>query len=239
MTKQCKELCLDNLPPELKGQLEKYMVDKKSDDDDEREDRQIMPIPIMMMSSGGLEDRGIIILNDVINKQSLAEPTSKILSLNFDESFTDSIQLVINSPGGALDASFAFIDMLGSLRLPVRTIAMGEICSAATMIFVTGDERVMSPNSMAMVHHFSMGVEGPYPALLENRKLQDLFYGKMLNHFLRNSKYTKQADVLKYILKDHDNWLTPEEMKKHGLCDIIMPHKERKKEKSKGKKSKK
>lgn len=201
-------------------------VQPKKVDDEEDEERQVLQV--LQLPSGGsedreLEDRGIIILDREITKQTLARASAKLLSFHFDEKWNEPVQIILNSPGGYLDAAWAFIDMMDCIRLPVRTIAMGEIVSAAAMIFVAGDERIMSPNSSAMIHHFSTMTGGSYPELVASRKSEDLQATRIIDHFLKNSTVYKTAKAVEdKILLSHDNWLSPTEMKRHGLCDIVL-----------------
>lgn len=197
---------------------------KADEEDDPQQVIQVMQLPMMQ---GGedkeLEDRGIIILDREITKSTLARASAKLLAFHFNEKWDEPIQLILNSPGGYLDAAWAFIDVMDCIRIPVRTIAMGEIVSAAAMIFVAGDERVMSPNSSAMIHHFSTMTGGSYPELVASRKSEDLQATRIIQHFLRNStKYKNAKEVEEKILLSHDNWLSPSEMKAHGLCDVVL-----------------
>ncbi len=235
------EINLDELPKELREILEETIEkkrkqeDKKNDDEEAPEEVQVMQFPFMHGPSEDreLEERGIIILDREISKQTLARASAKLLAFHFNERWNDPLQLILNSPGGYLDAAWAFIDVMDSIRLPVRTIAMGEIVSAAAMIFVAGDERVMSPNSSAMIHHFSTMTGGSYPELVASRKSEDLQANRIIQHFLRHStKYKNAKEVEDKILLSHDNWLSPQEMKAHGLCDIVLEsHKKKPKKK--------
>ncbi len=202
--------------------------------DEEEEEGESQVLQVLQLPTGGtedreLEDRGIIILDREITKQTLARASAKLLQFHFDEKWDEPIQIILNSPGGYLDAAWAFIDMMDCIRLPIRTIAMGEIVSAAAMIFVAGDERLMSPNSSAMIHHFSTMTGGSYPELVASRKSEDLQASRIIDHFLKNSTVYKSAkQVEDKILLSHDNWLSPKEMKGHGLCDIILPSRKKK-----------
>lgn len=200
---------------------------KKVDDEEEIDDEEFHVIPFPFMTQGSedreLEERGIIILDRGITKQNLARASAKLLAFHFKETWQEPIQLILNSPGGYLDAAWAFIDIMSCIRLPVRTIAVGEIVSAAAMIFVAGDERVMSPNSSAMIHHFSTMTGGSYPELVATRKSEDLQARRIVEHFIKHStKYKTAKEVEDKILLSHDNWLSPKEMKNHGLCDIVL-----------------
>ena len=168
-----------------------------------------------------LEDRGIIFINSIITKATLDRAYKRLLSLHFNPNFTETIQILVNSPGGYTDAGWAFIDIMEFVKNPIRTVAIGEIASMATSIFIAGDERIMSPNSVAMIHEFSTGTAGNYSELVASRKAEDIEYQKDLDHLLRHSRYTTQAQITTNLLKETDNWLTPHEMKLHGLCDQI------------------
>jgi ATP-dependent Clp protease, protease subunit len=184
-----------------------------------------------------LEDRGILFINNVITKHTLDRAYKRLLSLHFNPNFTDTIQIIINSPGGYTDAGWAFIDMMEFVKNPITTIAVGEIASMATSIFIAGDQRVMSPNSIAMIHEFSTGTAGNYSELVASRKAEDIEYQKDLNHLIRHSRYTTQAQITANLLKETDNWLTPVEMSFHGLCDEITEARPRQKKRNAKKKT--
>jgi len=207
---------------------------KKIADEEEVEEIEFPFFPGMFGQTDqkSLEEQGIIQINGVISKDTLAKAQSKLWALHFDEKYTDNVQVLINSPGGYLDATWAFIDTMSAVKMHIRTVALGEIASAATMIFVAGDERVMAPNSLAMIHHFSSGNHGNYRDLVASRKMEDIEFEKMADHFLRNSKYKTREEIIEKVLLDQDNWLTPKEMKSHGLCDEVLPHKKNPKKKA-------
>ena len=77
---------------------------------------------------------------------------------NFKE--YDSIKVLINSQGGEVDEGFAIHDYIKSLSVPVTSNVVGKCYSIATVIFLAGDERVLSENSRFMIHNPWGGVEG-------------------------------------------------------------------------------
>lgn len=225
---------IEQLPKVLQDLINKHTKAEEG----EEETHQFFQVP-MITDDKLLEQRGILLIDKPISKETISQVTNKLLTLQFDDKFDEEVQIIINSPGGYLDATWAFIDAMESVRFPIRTIAMGEICSAAVMIFIAGDTRVMSPNSVAMIHHFSTFTGGSYPELLANRKSEDLQAIRMVRHFIHNSRYNTPKEVIDNILLGHNNWLSPREMKKHGLCDIVMKAKVRDKKKVIKKKKKK
>lgn len=215
---------------------------------EEEQEQEMMELPLdffqMVQSRDNLEleDRGIIFINSIITKQTLDKAYKRLLSLHFNSGFNEPIQIIINSPGGFTDAGWAFIDMMEFVKNEIITIAVGEIASMATSIFIAGDKRIMSPNSVAMIHEFSTGTSGNYSELVASRKAEDIEYQKDLDHLLRHSKYSNHTQITTNLLKETDNWLTPEEMKSHGLCDEITTQRKRrslKGSKGKSKKSRK
>jgi ATP-dependent Clp protease protease subunit len=180
---------------------------------------QIMPFG--NFGHDALSDRGILFIDDLINKMSVKQAFKSLIELHFNEEFTDTVQIIINSPGGYTDAGWAFIDLMKFVKNPIRTIAIGESASMATMIFVAGDERVMSPNSSIMIHNFSAMHAGTHDDLIANRKADDIMNKKILEHFKKYSNLKTDKLVKQHLLTGRDNFLTPQEALEFGLCDKI------------------
>lgn len=205
----------------LMQEMKKLAQDSEEEEDDENIVDPFEYIAQLNRDMGSLENRGIIMISGEISKETLARATRALLRLHFNKEFNEEVQIIINSPGGYTDAGWAFIDMMDFVDLKIRTIAMGEICSMATSIFIAGDERIMSPNSCAMIHQFSWGSQGTYSDLVAQRKAEDMEHEREIRHLIAHSKYKNEEDIRKFILLDTDHWLTPEEMQKHGLCDEV------------------
>lgn len=63
-------------------------------------------------------------------------------------------RVFIDSPGGYCDMGYAIYDYLISLKgKKITTIANGMVASIATVIFLAGEERLVSPNSRLMIHN--------------------------------------------------------------------------------------
>jgi ATP-dependent Clp protease protease subunit len=210
-----------------------------ADGEDEEEEEEVIVNPFEYFNQinremGSLENRGIITISGEISKDSLARATRTLLRLHFDKEFHDPVQIIINSPGGYTDAGWAFIDMISFVDLEIRTIAMGECCSMAANILISGDHRIVSPNCCVMIHQFSWSTAGNYSNLVAQRKAEDMEHDREIRHLIQHSKYDTEEEIRNHILLDNDHWLTPEEMLSHGLCDeIFIPRKDRYKRKDK------
>jgi ATP-dependent Clp protease protease subunit len=64
----------------------------------------------------------------------------------------DSILLRLNSPGGDLFQGVSIYNLLKSQGKPVNVVVDGLAASAASLVAMVGDEIIMQPGSMLMVH---------------------------------------------------------------------------------------
>jgi ATP-dependent Clp protease protease subunit len=68
----------------------------------------------------------------------------------------DTVNVIINSPGGSVDEGFAIYDYLESLKgkgVTVNTEIYGMCASIATVIALAGESRIMTENSQFMIHN--------------------------------------------------------------------------------------
>ncbi len=80
------------------------------------------------------------------------------------------IEILITSGGGNPDCAFALYDLIRSLPNEVTTVAAGNADSAATIIFLAGDIRVMMPNASILLHTPIANLSG------QKFRLQDIKY---------------------------------------------------------------
>lgn len=157
------------------------------------------------------------VMADLINLNSprIDEKTGKRL-----EPEEEVINLFINSSGGDLTAAFALVNMIEASTIPVRTIAMGECCSAALVLFMSGHQRVITPNTSIMSHQLSTGAEGTYGTMKANMYAIQQYHDRMIRLY---EKYTGLSkDVIENnLLGDTDTFLTPEEALSFNICDLI------------------
>lgn len=64
-----------------------------------------------------------------------------------------SINVHINSYGGDVSEGLAIYNVLREHPAQITTICDGFACSAASVVFMAGDKRVMSPASLLMIHN--------------------------------------------------------------------------------------
>ena len=66
---------------------------------------------------------------------------------------TPNLTVRINSYGGSVSEGLAIYSLLSDFKGHVKTIVDGFACSAASIIFMAGDERVVPENGLLMIHN--------------------------------------------------------------------------------------
>ena len=100
-------------------------------------------------------DRGLDITNRTIYIfGEIDEHASEnvIKGLQFLSLTDGNITIMINSQGGSASDMFAIYDAMCACDQSITTVGLGEICSAAGLLLVAGDKRLVSKNAMFMAH---------------------------------------------------------------------------------------
>lgn len=96
-----------------------------------------------------------------INDQSLNN-LHTLLTIAIDRPVRPtSITILINSLGGGIHVGIASYTFIRSLPVPVTTINIGNVDSAANMVFLAGKRRLAAPASTFHLHGGTRGFNGP------------------------------------------------------------------------------
>ncbi|WP_438863773.1 head maturation protease, ClpP-related [Neptunicella sp.] len=79
----------------------------------------------------------------------------------------DEINVFIQSPGGSAFEGIAIYNVLRKHSAKVVTHILGAAASAASIIFMAGDERIMPANTYLMIHEPTLGIYGKAKELRE------------------------------------------------------------------------
>jgi len=171
-----------------------------------------------------LQEYGIIYVSGRINESTAESVCKEIIECNI-KAEVNQIQVIINSPGGSCPAGFSIIDIMEWSRIPVYTTGIGMIASMALLLFMTGEKghRVITPRTSILSHRYSAFSFGNHSQLIAGRKEEDLEHERIINHYLSYSGIKSREELEKFLLKDVDTWLTPEEAIQYGLADVIEP----------------
>jgi len=172
----------------------------------------------------------IIFLAGPINDISANLIVAQILFLAAEDSKKD-IKLYINSPGGSVTAGLAVYDTMQYVKPDVSTICIGMAASMAATLLAAGapGKRIALPNSEILLHQVAGGAQG-VATDIEITARQILKIKEKINRML--AFHTGQPLEKIAMDTDRDFYLTPEEAKKYGLIDTVLPHPSRSKKKS-------
>ncbi len=109
------------------------------------------------VSSRLVKDR-VIYIDCEIDEEIAAQVTALLFLLD-READDKPIKMWINSPGGDLTGFFAIYDMMHRVRAPIRTVCVGQACSASALLLASGSPgmRYVMPNSRIMIHQIQIG----------------------------------------------------------------------------------
>ena len=133
--------------------------------------------------------------------------------------YVGDIYLHINSYGGSVFAGFSAVDYIKRSQVPVTTIIDGCATSAATMMSVVGEHRLMQEHAYMLIHQLSAGSWGKYEELKDNMDNNDLLMKAIKDIYTKNTKIP--AKELGKMLK-HDLWWDAKTCLKYGLIDEII-----------------
>jgi len=171
-----------------------------------------------------LELCGIYLFTKEVTSATASEVMRFILEANLNPNkLFDKIQIIINSPGGDLEAAFALSDIMQGSKLPIYTTGLGLVASSGLVIFMAGTKghRVVTPNTMILSHQWSWATEGKQHELLANIKAFELVQDKMLAHYKKFTGLNK-TKIKKFLLPPNDVWISPEDAVKLNIADSIV-----------------
>ena len=159
-------------------------------------------------------------ISGTIDPMTIEHASRWIMNAKFNK-IEKPLTLHINSEGGDLGDAIGLVDLMRGVR-PVRTLAYGNLMSAAFMIFVAGEKgyRAIGKNTTIMIHQFSDSLEGKYHDMKAYAKECDRYNDKMAQILSDCSNLTVK-DVKHKLLKPTDVWLTAEDLVGYGIADII------------------
>lgn len=131
---------------------------------------------------------------------------------------TDTINIHLNSYGGEVGEGLAIYNALKQHKAKVRTYCDGFACSIASVIFMAGDERIMSNASMLMVHNPWTYTEGNAQELRKTAEDLDKMSQASVNAYMESVSITE--DEVRQLLDD-ETWLTPSEALEYGFATAV------------------
>lgn len=136
----------------------------------------------------------------------------------------DEVNVHINSYGGDVSEGLAIYNTLKNSKAKVKTYCDGFACSAASVVFMAGDERVMNSASLLMIHNAWSYGYGNAEELRKQAEDLDKITQASVNAYLSRVNITEKE--LKDKM-DAESWITAQEALESGFAtEVIEDEKE-------------
>lgn len=129
------------------------------------------------------------------------------------------IKIFINSNGGDLDSTLAFIGLMEISKTPIWTINACWAYSAAGLILMAGHKRFTLPNTECLIHSGSGQLGGTFDQTTEQMKNYKILVDKMRDFILSKTKIDQKL-FKKNSAKDW--YIYTDEMLDYGIVDKIV-----------------
>jgi len=137
----------------------------------------------------------------------------------------DTINVYINSYGGEVAEGLAIYNALRRHKARVRTYCDGFACSAASVVFMAGDERIMSNASLLMIHNAWTYTVGDQNQLRKDADDLETITQASVNAYLDHVNISE--DKLKALM-DAQTWLSPADALEMGFATSVVALAEKK-----------
>lgn len=170
-----------------------------------------------------LLEKSVHFLAGTIDEDSTLKAVKWIVYENLDSRQDKTLTLYVNSSGGDLYQAFAIIDAMRSSQFPIRTIGLGQVMSAAFLIFASGTrgERYIAQNTGIMCHQFTDSIENKYHDIRSAMKEAENSNDRMLA-ILEQATGLPRSKIKSKLLGASDSYLTAEEMVSLGAADHLL-----------------
>lgn len=127
----------------------------------------------------------------------------------------NSITVHINSYGGEVSQGLAIYNTLKDSKMKVTTVCDGFACSAASVVFMAGDERIIKEASLLMIHNAWTYARGDYNELKKQAEDLEKITQASVNAY--KSKVNISEEKIKELM-DKETWITAEEAVEYGFA---------------------
>ncbi|MCD8208674.1 MAG: Clp protease ClpP [Bacteroidales bacterium] len=161
----------------------------------------------------------IYIFGDITSWEWLeSDVSSYSLAMEIQALDVDVINVHINSYGGEVSEALAIYNVLKRQTASVNTYVDGFACSAATIVFMAGDKRIMSKVGNFLVHPAWAYAAGNADDLRKEADDLDRITEQSVTAYMES--VTKSREELVELMKE-ERFMTPEEVLEWGFATEI------------------
>lgn len=127
---------------------------------------------------------------------------------------TPNLTVRINSYGGEVSEGLAIYSLLSDFKGHVKTIVDGFACSAASVIFMAGEERVVPENGLLMIHNAWTEARGDSNKMKKVAEDLEKITQPSLNIYTLKTNLS-EAEIKEKM--DKEEWITSQEAFEWGF----------------------
>lgn len=181
-----------------------------------------IPNPGMLSLLKNISERRIWL--DLTVDETVLEYVRYILRWNLEDADIPPeerkpIWIYIFNYGGGADYMWMLTDVISISETPVYTVNMGQCCSAAALIFMSGRQRFMLPASSVLIHEGSSEISGDAVKVIDQAKSYESMVKRMHKYIIEHTNIPSGTLTKK---KNNDWELNAETCLKYGVCDRII-----------------
>lgn len=160
-----------------------------------------------------LSDRQVR-LSGPVSDGSIDKAVTQMLQL--DSQSSEPIWLLIDSPGGSVDAGLILIDVMKTIRSPVYAIVTCKAYSMGAIITVFAKKRFIFPHATMMFHEASYGALGEDPQIRSRIEFSTKYLDILHEEIAKN--IGMPVDDYRRRIRDAW-WVTADEAVKAGFVE--------------------
>lgn len=161
----------------------------------------------------------ITIYGDITSWEWLeSDVSSYTLSREIADLDVDTINVYINSYGGEVAEGLAIYNALKRHKAKIKTFCDGFACSAASVVYMAGDERIMSNVSLLMIHNAWSYAAGNAGELRKQADDLETITQASVNAYMACVSITEEK--VKEMM-DAETWITPADALEMGFATTV------------------
>lgn len=165
----------------------------------------------------------LLIHGDIVSEGGWFTSESDVGAFGFAKELaevkTANLTIQINSYGGEVAQGLAIYNLLKQFKGHVKTVNDGFACSAASVVFMAGDERIMPKSSLLMIHNAWSSGAGDSNAFRKMADDLEKITKPSVEIYKANSNLSEKA-IMKMM--DEETWITAEEALEYGFATSVI-----------------
>ena len=172
------------------------------------------------------QESRVLVINGEINDELCAQACIALLQLE-SENECEDITIMLNSPGGSVQAGFMLIDTIRTLKCDVEVIAMGLAASMGAMILMSGTKgkRKALPHARIMLHQPLGGADLMQASDFEITAREMSRVKKELYELICSCTGRTYSQVSEDC--DRNFWLDAKQAQEYGIIDSVVTKEDR------------